>query len=144
MALLRAVPWFLKEIAEIYLEEWGWHFRDEWGVNDKTEMMEDLKDNFMDATLVLYDDITLVGTVALLPDDLKSHMHLGPWVTCLYVKEAWRCKGLGKMLVESVASGKTTYLWCYTLKEMTRYKKWGYELVETVIYGGEDAFVMKR
>jgi aminopeptidase-like protein len=85
VASLREHQDLLPTLASIYMEEWGWHFSSEWDIVTLEDMIEDLRENYLDATYVAFIDKVFVGTVALLDADLKSHMHLKPWMTCLYV-----------------------------------------------------------
>ncbi|MDM5336330.1 GNAT family N-acetyltransferase [Fictibacillus enclensis] len=47
----------------------------------------------------LVDD-QIVGTVALLRNDLNSRQDLTPWLACLYVSPGYRGKGLGAQLLD--------------------------------------------
>lgn len=133
------------KIAVVYLQEWGWHYRDEWGITTLEEMIKDLVDNYLDDTLVLLQgDGNWIGTVALLQEDSKSHTHMGPWVTCLYVKPAFRRMGYGRMLVNTVSCDKDTYLWCYTEREKELYMRWGFTVTEEFTYHGKKAYVLRK
>ena len=83
-------PGVLEAVAAVYLQEWGWHYATEWDVEGMDAMVEDLRrDEYVSNTYAVFsrdptrDAPELLGTVALLACDLKSHSHLRPWVTCL-------------------------------------------------------------
>ncbi|HWK22420.1 MAG TPA: GNAT family N-acetyltransferase [Ureibacillus sp.] len=58
----------------------------------------------------------MVGTYALLRNDLNSRQDLYPWFACLYVKEAYRGKGIAAELLQHASNQvktlgfKTLYL----------------------------------
>ena len=135
-------------IADVYMAEWAWHYAEEWDIRTAAEMIDDLRANYMDCTYVAtLPDGSFVGTVALLDSDLKSHTHLAPWVTCLYVVPGMRRRGLGRFMVDFACekAGTTCYLWCYTDAERETYYRWGFELIDTAEYANDrKAFVMSN
>lgn len=140
---LSAHPHLADEIGRIYFQEWGWHFADEWFKYSVEDIVQDLRENYMDATYVGLENGELVGTVALLDQDLKARSDLGPWATCLYVRPPYRNMGYGRELLDHVGRG-TTYLWCSNPRERDMYQRWGFSLVEELPYDGAPAYVMVR
>lgn len=140
---LEEVPKFHHQVAQIFHNEWGFHFSDEWNIHTLEEMIDDLL-YFTHLTYVALLDGQLVGTVAIYDEDLKSHAHLRPWLTCLYVDEAYRGKGIAKRLVKFVLSKcDCVYLWCYTKQKRMMYARWGFDVIEEIKYRNEPAYVMK-
>lgn len=137
---------FVETIAKIYMHEWGWHYKDEWNVHTLDEMIHDISMNYLNDIYIGLDDYEFVGTVALIDEDLKSHKHLAPWVSCLYVKPKYRNQGYGKIFMDYVCKDHSpVYLWCYTTHECNLYKKWGFKIVESVKYRDDkDAFIMAK
>ena len=135
------------------MDEWAWHYAVEWNINNLDEMVADLTNNYSDDTFVALDcpvdgqEAVVIGTVALLDSDLRSHLHLACWVTCLWVAPEHRRTGIGKQLVDhavSIANTETVHLWCYTTNERDLYGKWGFQLIERIQYDGKDAYVMAK
>jgi len=135
-------------VASVYEKEWGWHFVEEWGLHNAAEIADDLRTNFASCTYVMLSDYdgSLIGTVALLPEDLQTHKHIKPWITCLWVDPAYRGRGIGRCLAEHAvreAKTNTVYLWCTSVHERDLYMHWGCEIVDEVVYNGGVAWVMR-
>lgn len=143
---LRSVPHFVPEISAIYFIQWGWHFDDEWNLDTLESIREDLEKHYLDHTYVLctLNKKELIGTVALLPDDLLSHSHLTPWMTCLYVKPMYRNKKYGRYLLESISRlyDNRMYLWCTDRGLVEWYATMGWNLREVVFYKNTPAYIM--
>lgn len=56
IVLLKDVPHLVNDVASIYLQEWGWHYKDEWGMNTYEMILDDLKTNHMESTYILASD----------------------------------------------------------------------------------------
>lgn len=144
-ASLREHEDLVPTLASIYIEEWGWHFSSEWDIMTLEDMIEDIRQNYLDTTYVAFIDKVFVGTVALLDADLKSHMHLKPWMTCLYVQPEFRRRGIGRKLVDFVCKTvPSCYLWCYEEREKNTYLKWEFKIVEAFQYDNKSAWIMQR
>lgn len=68
----------LDNIAQVFLEEWGWHYQ-EWDVLTHADMVHDVLTHYcrpegdVDCTYVMLDrEGSLVGTIALLREDLLT------------------------------------------------------------------------
>ena len=94
----------LEAVAAVYLAEWGWHYAQEWDVVGLDALVDELRLNeHASHTFVVLapgSSHELVGTVALMAFDLRSHTHLRPWVSCLWVAPHHRRRGLGRRLME--------------------------------------------
>lgn len=129
----------VEEVAKVFLQEWGWHYQ-EWDVLTHADMVYDLIMNYSepagepDCTYVALDSAgSLVGTIALLREDLLTHRHLTPWLTCLWVAPACRRRGLATRMVNHVITmHPTIYLWCYTEQEKHIYLRGGCQIVDEV------------
>lgn len=126
-------PELIPKIAEIYTAEWDWHFCSEWNINSQEEMINDIKSN-IDTTFIGLDveSGAFIGTVSILKEDLKSHLHLTPWITCLYVEPEMRCRGFGQQLVDFALkfANQKCYIWCYSPQAKLMYLKWGWKLLD--------------
>jgi GNAT superfamily N-acetyltransferase len=125
-------PWLVRRVAEIYLAEWADHYESEWGISTLEDMMDDLRNNYLLDTFVAtdMDSGDLVGTVALLEEDLRTHAHLGTqWISCLYVEPWYRSLGVAKKLVKHVVGiadpERNIYIWCYDPALQSAYERMG-------------------
>ncbi len=101
--------------------------------------------NLHSTYILISDKKQLIGTVAILGDDLLSHSHLNPWLTCLYVVPMHRGKGYGRRLMEHAIKQTQIdrlYLWCYEQSMLTWYVKYGWKLHETITYQRKPAFIL--
>jgi GNAT superfamily N-acetyltransferase len=141
----------LEAVAGVYLAEWGWHYAQEWDVVGLDAIVDDLRRNehASQTFVVLAPGQELVGTVALMAFDLRSHTHLRPWVSCLWVAPQHRRRGLGRHLMDhavrlAAGQGEDAYLWCYSARERDTYVRWGFQLLEDTSCHGRPAHVMRR
>jgi GNAT superfamily N-acetyltransferase len=140
---LRNKQEYIPQIASIYIQEWSWHFREEWNITTYEEMIKDIIDNFLDDTYLFFTNKQFIGTFAILNSDLKSHLHLCPWFTCLYVIPEYRNRGYGTYMIETVKQhNPELYLWCYTEKERNLYSKLGFQLYEETLYNAKEAWIL--
>jgi N-acetylglutamate synthase-like GNAT family acetyltransferase len=136
-------------IIKIYLEEWGWHYSDEWEITDYTSMLEEIL-KYKDTIYILSNDEKFIGTVALMDSDIKMYSY-NNWMTCLYVKNEYRKMGYGKILIEYIQEivkeklNTSCYLWCwcYTTNEKIYYEKCNFKLVENFQYNSKNCYLMK-
>lgn len=130
-------PWHVRRLSEIYLAEWGEHYGSEWNISSIEAMMDDLRNNYLCETFVATDVETgeLIGTVALLDEDLRTHSHLRPWISCLYVEHRYRSRGAAKKLINHVVAlvdpGSKLYIWCYDPALKGAYERMGARCIES-------------
>ncbi len=135
---------YIPQIASTYLQEWGWHFRDEWNITTHEDMVKDIEDNFLEDIYLIFSDKQYIGTVSIVDSDLKSHMHLRGWITCLYVTPECRNRGYASYILKYVIkySNRQLHAWCYTEKERDLYCKLGFQPYETIEYDGKTAWIL--
>lgn len=134
---------YIPQIATIYVEEWGWHFREEWNITTHEDMIKDIADNFLEDVCLFFSNKQFIGTYAILDSDLKSHLHLCPWFTCLYVMPEYRNRGYGSYMIETAKKNNPElYLWCYTEKERDLYSKSGFKLYQVIEYKSKEAWIL--
>lgn len=122
-------PWHIPRIADIY-------FKNEYNIHNQQDMIHDIFTHYLHHTFVATDSETgeLLGTVALLDQDLKTFSHLSPWITCLYVEPWYRSLGVAKNLVQYVRRiaepGQPLYIWCYDPALKDTYLRMGATIVD--------------
>lgn len=131
-------PWLVPRISEIYLKEWRDHYMSEWNISTHDEMEADIRRNYMSDIFVATDleSRDLIGTIAIYNEDLRTHQHLSPWISCLYVEPWNRQNGVAKKLVEHIlkmAAYKGVdriYLWCYNHNLKNAYERMGFICID--------------
>ena len=91
-------PELFKETVKVFWEHWGsesnYKFYEDCMVHSgKTP---DLLPSFY----VALENEKIIGTYALLRNDINSRQDLFPWLACLYVDPAYRCNSIGEQLLE--------------------------------------------
>jgi N-acetylglutamate synthase-like GNAT family acetyltransferase len=90
----------------------------------------------------------IIGTYALLRNDLNSRQDLYPWLACLYVEAGERGKGLGSMLLEHALqeADKKGYDKLYLTTDLEGYyEKYGWsQSTEAVGLNGESMKVYHK
>ncbi|MCM3620106.1 GNAT family N-acetyltransferase [Sutcliffiella horikoshii] len=86
---------------------------------------------------VAVEDGKIIGTYAILRNDLNSRQDLCPWLACLYVAEEHRGKGIGEKLLNhglSVVAEKGYENLYLTTDIENYYERYGWES-KGVVYG---------
>jgi N-acetylglutamate synthase-like GNAT family acetyltransferase len=86
---------------------------------------------------VAVEDEKIIGTYALIRNDLNSRQDLHPWLACLYVDPAYRGKAIGSKLLEHAISetARKGYPRLYLTTDLEGYyEKYGWSHV-SVAYG---------
>ncbi|HEY8909375.1 MAG TPA: GNAT family N-acetyltransferase [Desulfosporosinus sp.] len=127
----------------VHVTKWLWH---EWGAPENEDFFKDLVEKGLNKKdipqfFIALLDAKLVGTVALLRNDLKSRQDLYPWLACLFVDVDYRSKGIGIMLqnfaIKQTKSLGYDNLYLFTDLE-DYYEKSGWEFIGTgCTYSGE-------
>lgn len=83
--------------------EWFWKT---WGSEDNRMFYEDCmrhsRESDVPCFYIIKDAGRIIGTVALLRNELVSRQDLTPWLACLYVDPTYRNQGLGFKMMEEV------------------------------------------
>lgn len=97
---------------------------------------------------VLLDNETIIGTYALIRNDLNSRQDLYPWLACLYVAPEYRGKKLGSLLLDHglKEAGKRGFNSLYLSTDLEGYyEKHGWQRsAETYGYSGESIKVYEK
>src|SRR5690606_14276915 len=81
-------------------------FWQEWGNENNYTFYEDAMIHSLSNSsdlprfYVALEDEAIIGTYALLRNDLNSRQDLCPWLACLYVKEEYRGREIGSKLLQ--------------------------------------------
>lgn len=97
-------------------------------------------------TLVAVDGATLLGSVSLVANDLRSHPALSPFIASVYVGAPFRRRGVASALVQRMmaeAQGMgVAKLYLITPDQQALYARLGWQRMEDVPYRGEMVTLM--
>ena len=132
-----------------------WFYR-EWAYlhPDRTEqdvfrlLSERTNKNSIPVALVAFEGDELIGTVCLKIHDMDTKLELAPWLAGLYVKEAWRRKGVGSDLVKAIEKKAlklgVNHLFLYTPESEQLYSKLGWKVMERESYHEVPVTIMEK
>lgn len=99
-------------------------------------------------TLVAFEGDELVGTVCLKTHDMDTKPDLSPWLAGLYVKESWRKKGVGSILVKAIEQKSVelgiNHLFLYTPESANFYSTLGWIVRENTDYHNVPVTIMEK
>jgi N-acetylglutamate synthase-like GNAT family acetyltransferase len=100
---LNACPLHIHALAAWHHSEWS-HFNPSQTLEQRIDKMHMyLTPALIPSTWVAIDDDgSLLGSAALIEQDLNSRPDLGPWLASVYVDAAQRGYGIGRQLVQHV------------------------------------------
>lgn len=136
------------ELAELHHAEWG-HFSPSFTLQRRAEAIEKAAGREgIPAMFIATSEGELIGSAALIEQDMKTRPDLYPWLAAVYVKERFRNRGIASALIarceaEAVQSGVTT---CYLFTEFAAnlYEKLGWRHMESCEYKGARVNIMSK
>ena len=133
---LADVPHVIPTVAHWYYHQWPALFK------DQAQAVEEIKQvkhrDQIPLCLVEIQNNQVLGTAALLMEDMDTYPNYSPWLACVYVLETCRGAGIGKKVVLAATEKarqlgfKKLFLWTDHKKNF--YKKLGWEIITTTLY----------
>lgn len=141
-------PQFLPELARLHFEEWG-DLSPHETLEERTQRLAGLCGHCeIPTALVAMTDQELVGSALLVTHDMKTRKDLSPWLAGVYVKPAYRCRGIASNLVARVEAEAArlhiSRLYLYTPSEAAFYARRGWQTLEETEYRGVAVTVMDK
>lgn len=131
---------FIPELAALHHAEWG-HFTPSPTLEARTEAIGRAagREGIPSVFIATVDD-QLLGSAALVQHDMDDRPDLSPWLAAVYVKTAFRGRGIASRLVarcelEAERAGAGTWYLC-TQFASTLYEKLGWQPMERREYKG--------
>ncbi|WP_425618428.1 GNAT family N-acetyltransferase [Anatilimnocola sp. NA78] len=131
----------------------AWHFG-EWGKLNPTndvaarsiKLQQHLQQHAIPTTFVAVEGAELLGSAALVEQDLDLRPEYTPWLASVFVAPQHRARGIGRQLVQRVmAEAKAqhvTKLYLFTFHHERFYASLGWQHLENAIYRGEPITIM--
>jgi len=137
---------FVEEIAQLHQTEWAHLDKGMTLVARRSALKAAAGREGIPSIFVAIDNDELVGSAALVEQDLDTHLKIGPWLSAVFVKEHRRMQGIATLLVERcVAEAKKAgenKLYLSTELASQLYEKLGWRTIENCMYEGVEVHVM--
>ena len=143
---LREASHHLSTLARWHHEQWSDYNNNETMQQRIERMALYLDDYFIPTTYIAIED-GLLGSAAIVDNDMESRPALTPWLASVYVKPDLRNRGIGSQLVEHVM--RSSYdngihrLYLFTPDRADFYHKLGWQIMDKETYRGHEVTVMK-
>lgn len=138
---------FLEKGITYFWKQWG----NESNFNSYKNCIENSFsiENTLPKFYLMIENDSIIGSYALLTNDIISRQDLMPWFACLYVDEAYRNQGIAKKLLahglqESYKKGYDTLYLCTDLKDFYEKNGWTYYDVGYHINGDKTKIYSKK
>lgn len=138
----------LPELAKLHFDEWK-HLSPDKTLEDRVvklrQMAESTDVPFM---VVATENNQLIGSSALVIEDMKTRKDLSPWLASVFVKPQFRKNGIATTLVRHIENEATKRgireLFLYTEHARTLYTKLGWTELEQCQYQGVQVAIMSK
>ena len=115
---------------DVFWQEWGMEGGRAFYADCMLHSLED--PNGIPSFYVAAIDDQIIGTYALIRNDLNSRQDLSPWLACLFVEERFRGESLGAAMLDHGLreAAKRGYKFLYLTSDLNGfYEKYGWEKI---------------
>ena len=136
----------LPELAKLQFDEWK-HFSPGTTLEDRILKLQNMaQSNDVPFMVVAYDNDQLIGSAALVLEDMRTRKDLSPWLASVFVKPEFRKSGIATVLVSHIEDEATRLgiekLFLYTEHARGLYLKLGWSDIEQCEYQGVNVAIM--
>ena len=138
----------LPELAKLHFDEWR-HLSPDKTLEDRfLKLRETAQSSDVPFIVVAIDNEQLIGSAALVNEDMRTRKDLSPWLASVFVKPGFRRNGIATSLVRHIEDKakergiKKLYL--FTEHARTLYSKLGWYDVEECEYHGVSVAIMSK
>ena len=148
---LKDVPQYLHQLAQWHHQEWL-HLNPGLSLEQRIEKMQTyLNEDAIPQTFVALnetaDQITLLGSAAVIDSDMDTKPEFTPWLASVYVDEKQRRQGIGATLVKAIMQYVQgldfSDMYLFTPDQALFYESLGWQVLEQTEYRDENVTVMK-
>lgn len=143
---LKDEPEHLATLASWHQEQWSYLNPGESLASRIARMQPCLNNDLIPSTFIAKDK-NLIGSAAIVSQDMKTELQLTPWLASVYVRPGSRKQGVGRQLVlhvmEQVRINGIKTLYLYTPDQMSFYKKLGWSVLEQRVYLSHEVTIMQ-
>ena len=143
---LKDAPGYLTQLARWHQSEWS-HLNPGETLEQRIEKMQRyLNNHFIPSTFIAEDD-TILGSAAIIQNDMETRTELSPWLASVYVSTENRNRGIGTKLVRHIMScaKDESYdtLYLFTADRQKFYEGLGWSVFDTEYYHGQQVSLMQ-
>ena len=139
---------FIPKLAELHFNEWN-HLSPDMTVEDRAIKLNEISQSIdVPFMLVAVENNQLIGSAALVYEDMETRKDLSPWLAAVFVKPELRNKGIGTKLITSIEHEakirRIAELFLYTEHARRLYSRLGWHDLEECEYQGVDVVIMDK
>lgn len=139
---------FIEELAALHHSEWG-HLNPSLTLEKRIAKLTSLTgEGGVPSIFIATSGNELIGSAALVLEDMQSRPDLSPWLAAVYVKEKYRSHGAASALVAQceyqAKRSKVDTLYLYTEFASKLYERLGWQILESCIYRGISVNIMYK
>ena len=133
-------------LAQWHHREWS-HFNPQESITQRVQRMQAyLDDTFVPSTFLAIDE-SLLGSAAIVDNDMETRPELSPWLASVYVTARHRNNGVGSQLVNHVVAqakdNKINKLYLMTPDKKKFYQALGWKEIDEERYHGINVKIMQ-
>jgi hypothetical protein len=144
---LNDIPWFIKDIADIYNTKWGWYYREEYNILTQLDMIDYIYNNHMnDIYIILTENFGFIGTLMFTKDNAVRKLECYPLISYLYINEIYTDYEVeySNILINYANDGNEVYTWCYSFYQVEKYEKIGFKHIYDYKYNSYNIYILKK
>lgn len=145
---LQDFPAAIPILAKWHQEEWS-DLTPSLTLEGRMEKMQAyLTSEIIPSTYIAMENNQILGSAALVENDMDTKKELSPWLASVYVDKVHRGKGIGSKLVlhamEAAKNHGIDTLYLFTPNSEGFYKRLGWSAFSTEMYHGQKVVVMEK
>lgn len=138
----------LPELARLHFDEWR-HFSPDKTLDDRVCKLQELAaSRELPFMVVAIDENRLIGSAALVYEDMRTRKELSPWLASVFVKQQFRGKGIATTLVRHIEQAAESRgirkLYLFTEHARDLYARLGWNEMEVCEYQGVNVVIMSK
>ena len=143
---LKEQPQHIDTLAQWHHKEWS-HFNSQENIAQRIKRMQPyFNDNFVPTTFLAIDG-ELLGSAAIVDNDMETRPELSPWLASVYVAAQHRNNGVGSKLVNHIVEqaklNDINKLYLMTPDKKDFYQALGWKQIDEERYHGFNVTIME-
>jgi GNAT superfamily N-acetyltransferase len=141
-------PDLVRPIAGWHNREWR-HFYHDWDIERAVRTLQaEPRDGRLPQTLLALENDRLLGTIAVVFNDLPGREDLNPWVASFYVSKEARGRGVGRSLLAAaedlLRAAGVAQAFLFTGSAQRYFEQYGWRALEPAMANGHSVLIMTK